>query len=181
MLFVIPRRFFEVSVVMMLSMSVVHAENPFSCDRSTELGYKVSWQGAHNGSATGERGGRYWAFIGESFSFYLKTPFRKKLGELRIAHRGTHIDYSPGNEYALQLTAETQSSDHAVLQLNKPWFEGDTPEQAGEIRFTTHALGPMNQPCLQGEGEITFKNELNEVIKVNLIFAVDVSGRKFRS
>lgn len=177
----IPRRFLEISFVIGLCIPIVHADNPYSCDRSTNLGYKVSWKGAHNGSATGERGGRYWAFIGESFSFYLKTPFRKKLGELRIAHRGTHIDYSPGNDYTLQLTAEAQSSDHAVLQLNKPWYEGHTQEQAGQVQFTTHALGPMNQPCLQGKGEVTFKDEQGNEIIVTFMFAMDVAGRKFRS
>ncbi|NVJ49275.1 MAG: hypothetical protein HWE13_03265 [Gammaproteobacteria bacterium] len=151
----------------------------YSCSSATKLGYQMQWQGAQNGMAKSERGGHYWSFIGESIRLQLKTRFREDIGEFWVAHPTTDINYFPGNEYTLQLTAKKQG-DHGEFLLNSPWFEGYTQQDSGFFQFKTQSLRPTDEPCIEGRGEINFVSKDGKAIKVTLEFALDITGRKYR-
>ncbi|WP_144393660.1 hypothetical protein [Pleionea sediminis] len=152
----------------------------YTCENSRSLGYQMEWSGDIRGVASGDRGGHYWAFNGESIIFNMQTPFRKDIGQVWFAHTQTDIEYLPGNQYELAL-GKKKSSNHGKLQLNDPWFEGVTLEEAGYLKFTMHTMKPVASPCLQGEGEVSFYDEdTKKTVKVKLQFAIDVTGSKFR-
>jgi|GEM_PF-3989895 len=162
------------------SFVVTAAEKPvYSCQSATKLGYSMTWTGAENGTAVSERGGRYWAFIGESIRFFMKTRFRKDVGEFWVAHSHTDINYAPNNVYRLELTTKKQG-DHGEFRLDSPWFKGKTLESSGFFEFTTRELSPTDEPCIEGRGEVVFEDDKQQRVTVNVEFALDISGRKYR-
>ncbi|NVJ61410.1 MAG: hypothetical protein HWE27_13525 [Gammaproteobacteria bacterium] len=156
-------------------------DNPYSCSSATKLGYHVKWSGAQNGATFSERGGKYWAFIGQGIRFYMQTRYRKSIGELIFYHQATDIDYTPDNEYQLQFDSKSSQKDYATLQLDDPWFEGMTFVDSGSVTFKTKTLRPTDEPCLEGHGNFTVRDSNNKSVNVQLVFALDVSGKKYRN
>ena len=168
-------------VVSQWSIASEQQNNPFSCSSATKLGYQMKWSGAQQGLTKSERGGKYWAFIGQGIRFYMQTRYRKSIGELILYHPATFIDYTPDNTYELVFNSKDSQQDYATLQLDEPWFQGMSYPESGSVSFVTKPLRPTDEPCLEGHGIFSVRSADDQLINVEVVFALDVSGKKYRN